>query len=237
VDTTAKQAMFTVVVPSIPSIVVRVGADNQSNRSEQRLRSIYFKKFTYPNSFLAKPALVAFNGNENNNKVKLQWELSADNALSTVVVERGTSPSSYSSIGELWVNNEGVAQNNFYFNDNIAINGNVYYRLKMIAANGAVTYSNTLTFLSAAVARESFSVYPTVIQSSATVSVKAAKAGNASFQVVDYSGRVVMQKAITVQEGSNNILVNNLDNIITGNYVVVVKTADQQTYNQKIIKQ
>ena len=74
VDTLAKQAMFSVIQSNISSMTIRVGANNLTTGGEQRLRSVYFKKFTYANSFLAKSALTTFKGVEKNKKVELQWE-------------------------------------------------------------------------------------------------------------------------------------------------------------------
>jgi hypothetical protein len=237
VDTMAKQAMFTVVVPSIPSIVVRVGADNQTNSPQDRLRSIYFKKFDYPHSFLALPALSSFRGIENNNKVELQWELNTDNKLSSVIVERATNPAQFQQVAQFWLSaDEAVKQAGFKFNDN-PNSGRVYYRLKMISPNGSVQYSSVLVFHTAASAgQETLKVYPTSIQSSVTLNIKADKAGSATFQLVDYSGRVVMQQPISLLAGTNNISVNNLSNLNTGNYVAVVKT-DANVYSQKVLKQ
>src|SRR5262249_29480166 len=148
-----------------------------------------------------------------------------------------TTPNQFSAVGQVWMSNEGATQNDFHFSDNMTVNGQAYYRLKMVAANGAVSYSNILVFRSNDVAAQPFKVYPSVIQSSATVNVKAGKSGTALFQLVDYSGRVVMQQPIAVQEGDNNVVVNNLGNITTGNYVALVKTGDNKVYNQKIFKQ
>jgi hypothetical protein len=54
IDTTAKQVMFTVVNFSTSTLVVRTGADNTSGgTSQQRLRSLYFQKFSYPSSVLS----------------------------------------------------------------------------------------------------------------------------------------------------------------------------------------
>jgi hypothetical protein len=47
----------------------------------------------------------------------------------------------------------------------------------------------------------------------------------------------VNQQNITVQEGNNNVVVAGLEKIIAGNYVVVVKTNDDQAFAQKIVKQ
>lgn len=74
VDTTAKEVMFSVVNANISSLVIRVGADNVSNQSQQRLRSVYFQKFTYPNSVLAIAVLqtpVAINNTNNQPSFKV----------------------------------------------------------------------------------------------------------------------------------------------------------------------
>lgn len=60
VDTTARGVMFSVVNASTSTLVVRTGADNKSNSSQQRLRSLYFKKFTYSNSILSQPEIRSF---------------------------------------------------------------------------------------------------------------------------------------------------------------------------------
>ncbi len=68
VDTTAKDCMFSVISASISAIVVRVGADNKENHtSDQRLRSLYFKKFTYPHSILTMRVIPADRNNNSNN--------------------------------------------------------------------------------------------------------------------------------------------------------------------------
>jgi hypothetical protein len=107
----------------------------------------------------------------------------------------------------------------------------------MVTPNGTVQYSNILVFRTTESSQQSFNVFPTSVQSSATVSVKADKGGKGKFQVIDYSGRVVAQQDITVQEGTNNIVVNNLGALTTGNYVALVKLDNNQIFNQKIVKQ
>lgn len=236
VDTLAKQAMFTVVAASVLNMTIRVGADNQSNGSVQRLRSVYFKRFTYPHSALAKPALKKFTGLEKNSKVELQWQLETDHQLSKVVVEKGSSLSQFNAIGEVSMDKAGN-KTNFNYIDNAGVNAVAYYRLKMIGIDGQHTYSNILTFRSANESAQKFKVYPSVVNSSVAVSVRSEKEVAATFQVVDYAGRVVKQQVITVQEGNNNVVVNGLAEINTGNYVVSLKTADNQVHTQKIFKQ
>jgi hypothetical protein len=74
-----------------------------------------------------------------------------------------------------------------------------------------------------------------VINSSATVSVHAIKAGATVFNVVDMSGRLVLQQNIMMQEGTNNIVINGFDKLTTGNYVALVRNGNELV-QQKISK-
>lgn len=63
IDTSAKQVMFSVVNANVSSIILRAGANNPSGQSQDRLRSIYFQKFYYPNSTLDKPVTTPVRNN------------------------------------------------------------------------------------------------------------------------------------------------------------------------------
>jgi len=233
-DTTAKQAMFTTVNANKNEITVRVGADNLATSTQQRLRSVYFKKFTYANSFLAQPALLAFRGVERNQKVDLNWDLITDNNISSITIQKSTQSGVYSSIGEVWIQ-ESKSQNGFRFSDNETLSGNTFYRLKMTSKNGQVQYSNILAFSTKANGSKLFKVYPSVIQSSATLSIDAPAKGASTLQVFDLSGKVVMQQSLQVTEGTNTLLVNGWDKLPSGQYIATVRNGAQKL-QQAIVK-
>jgi hypothetical protein len=235
IDTTKRDVMFSMVYSNVSSITIRAGVDNKSKEDVTRLRSDYFKKFIFPSSQLAKFSLMSFRGAEKNKKVDLQWELTADNQVEKVIIERAAASGAFEAVGEVWMSSNTHLRKEFHFSDPAAINNLAYYRLKLVGVNGTMQYSNVLVFRSAGLVAQPFNVYPSAIQSTATLQVKAAKTGSALFQVVDYAGRVVMQQNMTLQEGTNNIVVNNMNTLLAGNYVVLVKM-DGQVYNQKVVK-
>ncbi len=233
-DTSARTAMFSVINSNQSEITVRVGANNIGGSSEQRLRSVYFKKFSYDNSYLSKSALLSFRGTEKSNKVELNWELNSDHLLATIQLEKSTN-GEYKSIAE-YVLNALSLKNSFRYSDTDPLSANTYYRLKLISVNGSVRYSNILAFRNANSNNNSFKVYPSIVQSNVTVQLRADKASTAIFNLVDMSGRLVLRQELTVQEGTNNILVNGFDKLTTGTYIVLVRTGDQLV-QQKISKQ
>jgi hypothetical protein len=233
-DTAAKAVMFTAFNLAISDFVIRVGVDNQSNNSASRLRSVYMGRFNYPNSILAAPSLVSFNGVSKEQQVALQWQLSAHNGLREVMIERSENAKVFATVGKVAAEMDAVGHYNF--TDNSPTRGNLYYRLKLISVTGSVQYSNVLVFRSEANSKERFKMYPSVINDNATVIVAAKQQEQASLQVTDLGGRVVYQRNINLQAGNNNVSVNGFGSLHPGTYVAVIRLGSD-LYNQKIMIQ
>jgi Secretion system C-terminal sorting domain len=234
IDTTDKQAMFTVVNANVDQVRIKMGAANSDSYSDDvRYRSVYFKKFAYTSAYslLSASSLKNFNGYAKTNQVNLQWTLTASNQLKTIVVEKSTSSNGFEAIAAI----EGSEVNTYNYTDNAPTAVN-YYRLKMVSFNGKVEYSNVLVFKTSVSAKESFKVYPTVVSENATVSVAAATKEQTSVQLVDLSGRSVYQQAVTLQAGNNTFTIDGLNSLPKGTYVAVLKTGTVLN-TQKIIKQ
>lgn len=232
-DTIARSVMFTAVVGSTSQMVIRVGADNAGGSSQTRLRSVYFKKFTYANAFLASNALLAFRGTESNRKVSLNWDLRSEHMIKTITVEKSNNAKDFRSIGEYWLT-EAVAQNGFRMTDNELLTSASYYRLRMVAANGQVQYSNVLSFRSAA-SGNGLRVYPTMVQEQTTLTVTANETAPAVVAVIDLNGRTVMSKNVNLTAGASTLTVDGFSRLTAGTYVIMVKQGTD-LYQQKIIK-
>lgn len=230
-DTSATQVMFTVVNANISTATVRVGVDNSTSEVDAyRLRSVYFKKFTYANGLLAVPSLRSFVGVSKANGVTLTASFASTNSLRQVVLERSLGNSAFLTISEL----TSLTDLSFSFTDNAA--GVVYYRLKLTGLDGQISYSSVLRFTGNEISQKEFKVYPSVTSGAVTINITASKAESSSFQLLDVSGRVVYQQPMQLQAGNNANIVNAPSNLNKGNYIAMVKTADR-VYSQQIIKQ
>ncbi len=227
VDTLATQVMFTVSRNAVGSFSYRVGANNLTNGNANRYASLYFSPFVYNNSFLSSKSLKDFKGVKKTNSVELIWSLIAQNDIKTVVVEKATTPNSFKSIGETNNNQVHFTDNNF--------SSTSYYRLKLVSFTGAVQYSNIIVIRGGTAATDnSFKVYPSVMSSTATVSVNAVKGQQATLQLVDLNGRTISQQNLNLQQGSNNLSINKPANITSGTYLAVIKV-DDTIQSQKIM--
>jgi len=95
---------------------------------------------------VSESALVSFEGNDTNEKIRLQWTLTEGNKANSVLVEKSLTGDSYQYVVDFWVNLDGNSTKNFRYSDSKKGTGPVYYRLKITDASGKVQYSNTLYF-------------------------------------------------------------------------------------------
>lgn len=79
-------------------------------------------------------------------------------------------------------------------------------------------------------------VFPSLIQSGATVAVELSEKTEGMVLVTDLSGRIVKQQKVNLQAGSNSIAVDGFDNFASGNYIVALRTP-AVLYSKKVVVQ
>lgn len=228
IDTAGRSVMFTVVYPHNSTFTVRIGVDNNRPGSTTRQRSVYFKRFVYPNSFLPVKDLRAFAGVLQHSGVRLNWSMNRGHNVIATDVEKSINGTNFSRMSTVPMANE---LNSSYVENNVS--GNVYYRLRMTDATGKTSYSEVL-LIKANNAQTGFKVYPSVIEDHTTITFNAANAGAANLTIVDNSGRIVKKQSVPVQQGYNSTMVNGLGQVPAGQYVAVLHGAGY-SYSQKIL--
>jgi hypothetical protein len=231
-DTSAKQAMFTIVNSNISEGIIRVGVDNQSSKEATRLRSVYFKKFSYASSLLPVFGLLSFTGIRQENKSVLNWEMAATSDFSSITIQRSTDGKNFTSIAFLTIQDDSKAISQNYI-DYSSSESSQFYRLKITAPGNKISYSNILLLKGKLFTVTGFKIYPNLISSDANINLDVNKKQQAVLLISDYSGRIVKQQSLSLQEGNNTLQVSNLDRLASGNYIAVVRTTDA-VYNQRI---
>ena len=95
---------------------------------------------------VAESALISFQGNDTEDKVRLQWTLAEGNKANSVLVEKSYTGDNYQYVADFWVNLDGNSITNFKYSDARKGNKTVYYRLKITDDNGLVQYSKVIYF-------------------------------------------------------------------------------------------
>ena len=121
--------------------------------------------------------------------------------------------------------NRGFA-NKYNYND-LPLPGTgayAYYRLKMIDNNGEYKYSNVIT-VSFANITGAVIVVPNPVTHEARVTIISTEDGNVQYKLIDNSGRILLQKSISVRKGLNNNVTIDMDKISSGIYFLNVTGA------------
>lgn len=232
IDTVVKRVMFTVMNASTTFTIFRVGATNTSPTTKNRLRSVYFKRFNYPNIVLPVTDLRNFTGNKSNNRINLSWELYAHHLVSAIELQKSSDGENFETAGNYFVTKEGLRDFSF---DDAAATTTQYYRLKMISVNGQATYSHVLSFPPKTIPGESFDVYPTLVAKGFTATIHSSRTGQGWIDIIDLSGKLFRRENIHFRQGQNSFTLQFPAAATPGSYVVVLRTADR-VVSRRIIK-
>ena len=231
VDTTAKEVMFSVTNTNVGSMTYRIGSNNETSGSSTRYASLYYKKFTYQHFPLAISGLMSFDGVAVNNKVKLSWELAA-NKYSKVVLEKSNTSANFTKVYEA---NSGSFDHSGYSDADVQ-GGQLFYRLCATNLEGKTEYSSVIAVKVSGLVKNEMNVYPSLIQTGATVTVALAEKTEGTMLISDFSGRIVKQQKVNLQAGSNSIAVDGFDNFAKGKYIVALRTPAVE-YSSKVVVQ
>jgi Secretion system C-terminal sorting domain len=234
IDTIQRDVMFSAIHSNVSSVNFRVGADNKSKNSMQRLRSVYFKKFAFMSGLLPASSLKSFTANSQSNAVQLNWELIGGSNTRSIIIERSNDARQFSAIADRNIIYSEMAQKQIY-QDQSASGTSIYYRLRLTDMEGKTSYSNVLMIKGKVNATKGFKVYPNIVQSSATISVASETKQQASMSIVDLSGRMIRQNSLQMQPGNNSMQINGLEKLSTGNYIIVIDLPGER-YSQQIVK-
>ncbi|MFC0774112.1 PQQ-dependent sugar dehydrogenase [Terrimonas alba] len=197
-----------------------------------------FSSFYFGTSAITLPVeLVYFKGSLQNNSAVLQWETINENNASHFIVERSTDNRNFESIGKVSANGNSTAAIQYSHVDN---NVNtlsstiIYYRLKMVDADGQYKYSSIVTIALADITNKII-VSPNPATDETKLTIIATKSGKATWKLIDNGGRLLKQNVIHIKKGNNNVFIP-VAGLSAGLYYLQVSGAglDQNIKLQKL---
>ena len=158
----------------------------------------------------------------NNNTVVLNFA-----ANSNFEIERSFYSNEFTTIAT--VNTASITVNNFRINDNAAeLAGReiAYYRVKTIAANGTVSYSNTTVVNLEA-------TESAIVTTNTSISFTAAQNGNTVITVKNVAGKTITVKNTIASKGANTVELTN--GLAKGIYTATISVNGVTVDTQKVI--
>jgi hypothetical protein len=198
-----------------------------------------FNRFSLASINFANPLpinLNYLNGAKQNNSHNLTWKVTCtNNPTATMSLERSADNRNFTAITTI-VADALRCQQPFAYYDNVPLAGINYYRLKMINANGKITYSNPITILNKDAGFEIVGLLPNLIINNAVLNVTAAQKTKMQVVVTDITGRQVQQIAYNLIAGSNQFTIN-LGNLSAGTYQITGYTQEGKSRTVRFVKQ
>lgn len=176
-----------------------------------------------------------FNGRKQSTGNMLSWKASCSSPSITFEIERSTDGRRFSDVGSIHAT-QARCDLPFNYMDASPAAGMNYYRLKMTEADGALKYSTIIAILNKTNGFELVGLYPTLVQSDATLSITSADKTMLQVRISDLTGRPVIQKSIAVAEGSALIRVD-LSTLAKGVYHLTGTTPDGYEKTIRFLKQ
>ncbi len=194
-----------------------------------------FGCFNLPGGGPLPVSLTGFGVSYNNGTSTVNWTTSQEINLSTYEVQRSTDGINFETIGNVASRNSLNEQKYFYQDNNIPSGVSiVYYRLKIIDRDNSFKLSKIITIKITNTKLKQLVVSPNPASYDAQVKLYADKAGVASINVFDATGKSVLQQQSNVLAGNNSIVINNVIKLGEGMYTVKLVTSNE-TYSSKLI--
>lgn len=178
------------------------------------------------------PLNLRINSSEGRNT--LVWEADNNPMFAQFIIERGVTANEFTAIASIQGNLKSgkVTYQQLDFKPNAARN---YYRIKAIKIDGKELYSQVVAVNNRTSSVAGISVYPNPVSDRANVSLTLKKAGPATLQIFDPSGRMVATRQLNLQKGNNMFSAGELLDQSAGIYTIRVVTSEE-VFNARVVR-
>jgi uncharacterized repeat protein (TIGR01451 family) len=183
--------------------------------------------------------LLSFNAMLASNKTKsvLDWVTESELNNDHFDVEKSDDGIHFTTIATVKGNGTTTSTHTYSYTDNLTPGTAIeYYRLKVVDINDKVSYSQiVLVKLNGAFSNTAINVYPNPFVSDVKVFIKSTKSVPAVIKIIAANGTEVSVKKVTVESGSNIIVLSDVASLPKGMYVLEV-VAENDKFSKTIFK-
>jgi hypothetical protein len=195
--------------------------------------------YVHTSNWTLPVTLVDFKGEVSQKSNTLIWTTATETNNRDFEIERSADGKNFTRIG--FIASKALTGNstsalNYRYNDESPFAGDNYYRLKQTDKDGKYGFTKVI-LLNRKVASISISaVYPNPAEKELNVLISAARADKINLIVSDMTGRIIMQRNISIVAGTNQQVLD-IRHLAAGHYVIkVIGSARSETSIQKFVK-
>ena len=200
------------------------------DKSVSDLGSCYF-----PNFLLAENN-VQLTGRFELGKAQLKWKVNNNNRVNFYEVQRSYDGTQYTTLVRIDPPNTIQASATYQYKDTLnELSKNAYYRIRETMTNGIRFYSNIAQVYSNSNMRVIGGLNPNPCIDHFNINVALKSQQSVGVKVIDQSGRTVYKTRFSGVPGENKLIINNMNNLRRGIYVVEISVNNEST-REKLIK-
>lgn len=174
--------------------------------------------------------LIQFNASEQNFHTTLKWTSTRESGPVTYEIEKSADGINFYKIGAVPGEPGLLEETTYQFTDPSLLNGNSFYRLRIVNGLYQSTLSRTI-FIS----RENTNTDPLLsvvnpFKDELQFSFISPESGILSFRLLDVSGNPSLTREITLIRGFNQIRIGNTGNLSPGVYFMELRTRERKLY-------
>lgn len=237
IDTTATTVMTTATYENRNSLRLRVGGHSYgASGASDRMYAFWFKSFNFQNPVqLRLPvSLRSFTVQLTNQQPVLTWVASGEKSLNYYLVRRSTNGVDFVDAGYVFSAESTPGDITYSFPDKInAVNGFIYYRLKMVDMDGTFEYSETRVVRIGGGVSAAVQVYPTPAIDGIHITIPATwQRSGIQYQAFSSAGQLIWQLGRSAANQTEEV---DISRWRQGVYTILV-TCGEERFVSRIIK-
>jgi hypothetical protein len=218
-------------------MTLRSGSVYVAGGATTRQHSFFMKSFTYK-SITLPVKLVSFTAMLIDNKAAIKWTTASEMNVSHFEIEKSFDGKNFNDAGMVFAYGNTNERKEYSFSDNLnSTQSNViYYRLRSVDIDGKSQYSETRIIRIAKQTENPITVltYPNPVSNELRVTIPNNwQNKRVTYEVFNGNGQTSKKTETTNSSQTENL---NVSSLAPGFYIVKV-TCDDQTAQQKIVKQ
>jgi hypothetical protein len=187
------QISFAINITDLPegmyNLYLEINPDN--DQPEQYHYNNFLYQYVYIHRDILLPVrLLDFTAKPLNNNVMLQWQVTNQLNVSHYAIEFGYDGHTFNTIGDVAATSMHTTENTYTFLHTAPVNGNNYYRIKMIDVDGKYIYSPTRMVI---LNKNNIFVYPNPFHDQ--LNIINSNNTTATVKLLDLTGKLLFQQA------------------------------------------
>jgi hypothetical protein len=151
----------------------------------------------------------------------INWLTENEVNTSHFILERSVDGINFAEVGQLTAGGNVSGEARYTLPNNVSgLSSKVYYRIKLIEADGKIRYSNIAAVN--IIAGSNVKIWPNPFVDQVNISLKVERNTQITVSIVDVIGRTNVQRSYTLVKGTNQLSINNLGSFPAGTYAVKV---------------